>query len=118
MSNTQIPITELEILRGIQRDIAEIDLHCLSSVQGFKGLCIASITQCNRAESEILTNPVQAAWAAIVDEPTFGDEIPTETSEEAEALDTLEAQQVDRARPEVFNMADFAARVCGMKKGA
>ncbi len=38
-------------------------------------------------------------------------------AEEA-AFDELEAQAIERAHPTTFNMPDFAATVCGMKKPA
>lgn len=37
---------------------------------------------------------------------------------EKEAFDEIEAQAIERAHPTTFNMPDFAATVCGMRKPA
>lgn len=72
------------------------------------------------------------AMRAIADEPPFSEEsfadeirqtiaarkIPTATPEEDERMDEIEARQIERAHPVVFDLASYAAESLGMAKEA
>lgn len=94
-------------------------------------LVVVLDTACNAINARPMING-NTAMRAIADEPPFSDEpfheqirqtiearrIPVGTPQEAEALDEIEARQVDLAKPEVFDLVNFTGNILGIQKGA
>lgn len=116
------PMTELDVLKGIQASIAGLGLDEPMAVEHALALG-ASFERSAGRILENLPNPGQMALRAIAALPESDVSGPEEeevfTAYEAEArrvAEVREASRIDAAHPAVLNMSDFAASVCGMKK--
>lgn len=90
--------------------------------RGAPGGVIAKIDDdpsgCNlRVDLDSLFQGLSRLWA-YPEMLAHAEAIPTETPQEAEQLDEIEARQIDRAHPAVFDLAGFAADSLGLKRGA